>query len=67
MRIAAVADRMPDIDPVDLTMTFLTGTFGLLATDEAPQPAVSTPPRLAGAARGAGCGARHDRLVRRTP
>jgi AcrR family transcriptional regulator len=39
MLIDAIADRAPDIDPVDLAMTFLTGMFGLLATDDAPQAA----------------------------
>ena len=39
MLVGAVADRVPEIDPVDLAMTFLTGLFGLLATDDAPQAA----------------------------
>jgi AcrR family transcriptional regulator len=39
MLIDAIADRAPDIDPVDLATTFLTGLFGLLATDDAPQAA----------------------------
>ena len=39
MLVAAIAERVPEIDPVDLAMTFLTGLFGLLATDEAPQAA----------------------------
>jgi AcrR family transcriptional regulator len=37
MLIDAIADRAPEIDAVDLAMTFLTGLFGLLATDDAPQ------------------------------
>lgn len=36
MLIDAIADRVPRIDPIDLAMTFLTGLFGLLATDDAP-------------------------------
>ena len=36
MLIDAIADRAPEIDAVDLAMTFLTGLFGLLATDDAP-------------------------------
>ena len=39
MLVAAIADRAPEIDPVDLAMTFLTGMFGLLATDDAPPAA----------------------------
>jgi len=39
MLVDAIAHRAPDIDPVDLAMTFLTGLFGLLATDDAPQAA----------------------------
>ena len=39
MLVGAIAERVPEIDPVDLAMTFLTGLFGLLATDEAPQAA----------------------------
>ena len=39
MLVEVIADRAPKIDPVDLAMTFLTGLFGLLATDEAPQAA----------------------------
>jgi len=35
MLIDAIADRPTQIDPADLAMTFLTGLFGLLATDEA--------------------------------
>ena len=35
MLIGAIADRPTQIDPADLAMTFLTGLFGLLATDEA--------------------------------
>lgn len=36
MLVGAITERSPEIDPVDLTMTFLTGMFGLLATDDAP-------------------------------
>ncbi len=39
MLVGVIADRVPDIDAVDLAMTFLTGLFGLLATDDAPQAA----------------------------
>ncbi len=39
MLIDAIADRAPEVDAVDLAMTFLTGLFGLLATDDAPQAA----------------------------
>jgi len=39
MLIDAIADRVPEIDPVDLAMAFLTGLFGLLATDDAPTAA----------------------------
>lgn len=39
MLIAAITDRSPRTDPVDLAMTFLTALFGLLATDEAPPAA----------------------------
>lgn len=39
MLIDAIAERAPEIDAVDLTMTFLTGLFGLLATDDAPPAA----------------------------
>lgn len=39
MLIDAIADRAPEIDSVDLAMTFLTGLFGLLATDDAPRAA----------------------------
>ena len=35
MLVAEIARRAPAADPVDLTMVFLTGLFGLLATDEA--------------------------------
>lgn len=35
MLIDAIADRSTPADPVDLAMTFLTGLFGLLATDDA--------------------------------
>lgn len=37
--IDTIADRAPEVDAVDLAMTFLTGLFGLLATDDAPQAA----------------------------
>lgn len=37
MLVETIAGRAPEIDPVDLAMTFLTGLFGLLATDDAPQ------------------------------
>jgi AcrR family transcriptional regulator len=37
--VEAIADRAPHVDAVDLAMTFLTGLFGLLATDDAPHPA----------------------------
>lgn len=36
MLVGALAERSPGSDPVDLAMTFLTGMFGLLATDDAP-------------------------------
>jgi hypothetical protein len=39
MLIDAIAARAPQVDAVDLAMTFLTGLFGLLATDDAPQAA----------------------------
>jgi AcrR family transcriptional regulator len=39
MLVGAIAERAPEIDAVDLAMTFLTGLFGLLATDDAPQEA----------------------------
>jgi TetR/AcrR family transcriptional regulator, repressor for uid operon len=39
MLIDAIAARTPGPDPEDLAMTFLTGLFGLLATDDAPQAA----------------------------
>jgi AcrR family transcriptional regulator len=39
MLVDAIADRAPEVDAVDLAMTFLTGLFGLLATDDAPQVA----------------------------
>ncbi len=39
MLVGAIADRAPEIDPVDLAMTFLTGMFGLLAIDDAPAAA----------------------------
>jgi AcrR family transcriptional regulator len=39
MLVDVIADRAPDVDAVDLAMTFLTGLFGLLATDDAPQAA----------------------------
>ena len=35
MLVEEITDRAPDTDPVDLAMVFLTGLFGLLATDEA--------------------------------
>lgn len=35
----AIATRAPEIDAADLAMTFLTGLFGLLAIDDAPQAA----------------------------
>ncbi len=35
MLVGEIAVRSPDADPVDLTMVFLTGLFGLLATDDA--------------------------------
>jgi AcrR family transcriptional regulator len=38
MLVGAIAERSPEVDPVDLAMTFLTGMFGLLATDDAPAP-----------------------------
>jgi AcrR family transcriptional regulator len=34
--VEVIAERVPQIDPVDLAMTFLTGLFGLLAIDESP-------------------------------
>lgn len=39
MLIDAIAGRSKTVDPVDLTMTFLTGLFGLLAIDDAPPAA----------------------------
>lgn len=39
MLIDAIAERAPEVDAVDLAMTFLTGVFGLLATDDAPPAA----------------------------
>lgn len=39
MLVDAIAEQAPDIDPVDLAMTFLTGLFGLLATDDGRQSA----------------------------
>lgn len=33
MLVEEIADRVPDVDAVDLAMIFLTGLFGLLATD----------------------------------
>jgi AcrR family transcriptional regulator len=39
MLVEVIADRAPAIDPVDLATTFLTGLFGLLATDDAPRAA----------------------------
>jgi AcrR family transcriptional regulator len=35
MLVEEIAGRAPDADPVDLAMVFLTGLFGLLATDDA--------------------------------
>lgn len=35
MLVDEVADRAPEADPVDLAMVFVTGLFGLLATDDA--------------------------------
>lgn len=32
--VEEIAARSPDVDPLDLTMVFLTGLFGLLATDD---------------------------------
>ena len=34
--VEVLAARVPEINPVDLAMTFLTGLFGLLAIDESP-------------------------------
>jgi len=34
MLVDAIAHRVPEIDPIDLAMVFLTGLFGLLATDD---------------------------------
>ena len=34
--VEVLVARVPEIDPVDLAMTFLTGLFGLLAIDESP-------------------------------
>lgn len=34
MLVEEIAERSPTADPVDLAMVFLTGLFGLLATDE---------------------------------
>jgi AcrR family transcriptional regulator len=36
--VEEVAKRAPQVDPVDLAMVFLTGLFGLLATDVADGP-----------------------------
>ena len=36
--VEEVAKRAPEVDPVDLAMVFLTGLFGLLATDVADGP-----------------------------
>ena len=36
MLVDEITRRAPDVDPVDLTMVFLTGLFGLLATDDGP-------------------------------
>jgi hypothetical protein len=35
MMVEEIAERSPEVDPVDLAMVFLTGLFGLLATDVA--------------------------------
>ena len=37
--VEVLAARVPEIDPVDLAMTFLTGLFGLLAIDDGPPAA----------------------------
>jgi AcrR family transcriptional regulator len=39
MLVEVLTERAPGVDAVDLAMTFLTGLFGLLATDDAPLPA----------------------------
>lgn len=39
MLVDSIADRSPRVDQVDLAMVFLTGLFGLLATDDAPTAA----------------------------
>ena len=38
MMVDEIAERSPEVDPVDLAMVFLTGLFGLLATDVAEGP-----------------------------
>ena len=38
MMVEEIAERAPEADPVDLAMVFLTGLFGLLATDVADGP-----------------------------
>lgn len=39
MLVEIITDRAPHIDAVDLATTFLTGLFGLLATDDGPAAA----------------------------
>ena len=36
MLVGVLAKRVPEVDAVDLAMTFLTGMFGLLAIEDAP-------------------------------
>mgnify|MGYP001818823250 CR=1 FL=1 len=36
--VEEIAERAPEVDPVDLAMVFLTGLFGLLATDVSEGP-----------------------------
>ena len=36
MLVGVIAKRVPEVDAVDLAMTFLTGMFGLLAIEDAP-------------------------------
>jgi len=36
MLVGVIAQRLPEVDAVDLAMTFLTGMFGLLAIEDAP-------------------------------
>lgn len=38
MLVEQIASCAPEVDPVDVTMVFLTGLFGLLATDEGTMP-----------------------------